>query len=1050
MRPDQIDGGVQHGSIVLRSLEPLAPIPVPTEVGFPLCGITDALLLEHDGRPVHVDAGRRTRELLSMANSGVPTMATAVGDADSLLVDLRTFADETRIEHLAITLPEEIRRELAEHLGRDVDDATLVEEYVIRPRGALATRMVATTGGDDRSGFGIQGRNTEMHVRMDDGVLRAHRVVGRPDRHRVERHRLIVGAFSFADEPEPNDTATTVRLQDSFAVDEKLFRLWDLYNQLEIDQIKSVAHDIGKARHGRPLERPDGTTEFPVPAAEHQRFLDLLERDGARLDLISTPAGVAREFVNERDLFRGRIEFVDMQARRVIVRPVSNTTERPPADGWLSVATAGGEVQAKRRTSAFQRLIDGRTIVPGVAAILREQPAPAHRLSKRHRPVSSALTSSFPGTLTDKQRQAIDVAINTPDIAIIQGPPGTGKSQVIAAIQQRLAEIGETSPRMILLTSVQHDAVDQIAARTRIFGLPPHRFGRRREGVKDPIEVWRRERIAALAHLRAGASKTLTSQWLAEVIVAHRQAPSGPAGTASLLRSVDERCGPSLTDTLRDKMAARAEELERPALNPNRSLRLARIIRSVRATATSYSDDGPARLDDLLRVVSSFGGTWKETWQDRIAELVDAATPDLEAISELRSEMLDEIVAATSSIRDDIVDAAAERLLKAAAGELARDDERPVTVEETIERYLIDLEVYPGAVEQALREYTAVWASTCQGAATSVNDSWRVSAGGSNFPTVIVDEAARANPLDLLIPVTQASERVILVGDHRQLPQVIDEQLRDSMVTKSGEPADGELLESSLFERLFQHTRRLEIESGVQRAVTLDQQFRMHPDLAAFVSNTFYAPHGESFTSGVSAETMRHQVASFDEQVAAWLDVPASAGPSRRLDTGSWEREPEADKVVELVEGILASPGHPSVGVITFYTGQRDRILEALLPKGYTEIGDEGIVVAREWRYRLNDDGREIEQLRIGTVDSFQGKEFDVVILSMVRSTTSVEGRTPRGLFGFLTSESRFCVAVSRQRHLLLVVGDRSMVDHDQAAGVVGLRELARLCGDPR
>ncbi len=73
-----------------------------------------------------------------------------------------------------------------------------------------------------------------------------------------------------------------------------------------------------------------------------------------------------------------------------------------------------------------------------------------------------------------------------------------------------------------------------------------------------------------------------------------------------------------------------------------------------------------------------------------------------------------------------------------------------------------------------------------------------------------------------------------------------------------------------------------------------------------------------------------------------------------------------------------------------------------------------------------------------------------MVILSMVRSTRAVEGRTSRGLFGFLTSENRFCVAVSRQRRLLLVVGDRSMVDHEQAAEVVGLRELARLCGDPR
>ncbi len=183
-------------------------------------------------------------------------------------------------------------------------------------------------------------------------------------------------------------------------------------------------------------------------------------------------------------------------------------------------------------------------------------------------------------------------------------------------------------------------------------------------------------------------------------------------------------------------------------------------------------------------------------------------------------------------------------------------------------------------------------------------------------------------------------------------------------MTASGEPADGELLDSSLFERLFRHARRLEIESGVQRAVTLDQQFRMHPDLAEFVSDSFYAPHGESFTSGVSPPTtMVHEVRLVRRTVAAWLDVPANAGPARRLDTGSWDREPEADKIVELVEEVLASPGNPSVGVITFYAGQRDRILEALLPKGYTEIGDEGIIVAREWRYVRNDEGREVERL---------------------------------------------------------------------------------------
>ncbi len=137
MRPDQIDAGVRHSSIVLRSLDPLPPIPLPTEVGFPLCGSTDALLMEYDGQLVHVDAGRRTRELLSMATNGMPTLATVVGDADSLVVDLRTFADETRIGRLVVTVPDVIREELGSQLGRLVDDAALVDEYVISASGTL-------------------------------------------------------------------------------------------------------------------------------------------------------------------------------------------------------------------------------------------------------------------------------------------------------------------------------------------------------------------------------------------------------------------------------------------------------------------------------------------------------------------------------------------------------------------------------------------------------------------------------------------------------------------------------------------------------------------------------------------------------------------------------------------------------------------------------------------------------------------------------------------------------------------------------------------------
>jgi DNA polymerase III delta prime subunit len=89
----------------------------------------------------------------------------------------------------------------------------------------------------------------------------------------------------------------------------------------------------------------------------------------------------------------------------------------------------------------------------------------------------------------------LDVAINTPDIALIVGPPGTGKTQVIAALQRRLAEtLGENSlQHQVLISSYQHDAVDNALNRAEVFGLPAVRIGgrgRRDEGGVDPVSVW--------------------------------------------------------------------------------------------------------------------------------------------------------------------------------------------------------------------------------------------------------------------------------------------------------------------------------------------------------------------------------------------------------------------------------------------------------------------------------------------------------------------------------------------------------------------------------
>src|SRR5208282_2482971 len=101
--------------------------------------------------------------------------------------------------------------------------------------------------------------------------------------------------------------------------------------------------------------------------------------------------------------------------------------------------------------------------------LLIEGGGPVSTAKRPHRePFNRAVRDVFKNP-NDRQRLALDVALNTPDIALIQGPPGTGKTRVIAALQARLAAKDEGADPdglsgSTLLTSAQHDAVENAAA----------------------------------------------------------------------------------------------------------------------------------------------------------------------------------------------------------------------------------------------------------------------------------------------------------------------------------------------------------------------------------------------------------------------------------------------------------------------------------------------------------------------------------------------------------------------------------------------------------
>ncbi len=145
-----------------------------------------------------------------------------------------------------------------------------------------------------------------------------------------------------------------------------------------------------------------------------------------------------------------------------------------------------------------------------------------------------------------------------------------------------------------------------------------------------------------------------------------------------------------------------------------------------------------------------------------------------------------------------------------------------------------------------------------------------------------------------------------------------------------------------------------------------------------------------------------------------------------------------------------------SIGVITFYSAQRDEIFQQLAHHPSITARDEE---SREWQiteeWRRTPSGN--ERLRIGTVDAFQGKEFDIVLLSVVRSNAirlSTDGqavdlfdKAANRKYGHLRLSNRMNVAMSRQRSLLVAVGDRAMArGRDAEAAVPALAEFLKLC----
>lgn len=248
------------------------------------------------------------------------------------------------------------------------------------------------------------------------------------------------------------------------------------------------------------------------------------------------------------------------------------------------------------------------------------------------------------------------------------------------------------------------------------------------------------------------------------------------------------------------------------------------------------------------------------------------------------------------------------------------------------------------------------------------------------FRSVLIDESTQASEPELLIPIVKGAKQVILVGDHQQLgPVILDKKAGDAG------------LKQSLFERLV-------VLGHVP--IRLEVQYRMNPCLSEFPSNMFYEG---SLQNGVTGEQRWIQDSTFpwpvvENPMMFW----ANYGREEISGSGnSFLNRVEAMNVEKLITKLFKDGvKSEQIGVITPYEGQRAYIVQ------YMSMNS-----------TLADMKEEYLKVEVTSVDAFQGREKDFIILSCVRAN---EGQ----IIGFLSDPRRLNVAITRAKYGLTILGN--------------------------
>ena len=862
---------------------------------------------------------------------------------------------------------------------------------------------------------------------------------------------LNIGEISFKD----SDRYVSEKVREELSNSIGYIDIWDQYTKLEGDYLLEKTRKVGCFNINRKniSITEGGISIMPIGLSDEAR--SLITNGDSVLFTEVPPIYIQEEnmtWVQFKEYFMSlsanklsrkigvskRIKRVDKEG--YIVLEMGDDETLP--EGIVSLDINGEMQQILRREIARDLITNAESANPALGRIfegrISGEFSDMHKV-KKIEPLSSFVKNKiFTHEPTSTQIKAIDLALNTPDIAIIQGPPGTGKTTVITAIIERLNELADKRRDVkgqVLVTSFQHDAVRNVIERLSINSLPTIKFGSQGDNdisMEKALEKWCDDYKNRLLERNPAMNRTIEQKKLIKLRDMYMLVPSD-ANAISFLKYAQKICfNNDVSEEINfliDDILLTEETAGSDLINK---------IRRLRTTRLGFMDDGPDIADDLLEAIGKIANRNIEENKhiidvlERASDFSGSDVSDrlLKELEDVKSLLLEKCMPKPSysidSVRDDVLEI---------YNRISLSIQNPQNEEEEILYNLLnELDGNVAGILDSIVGYNFVFAAT-----TQQSEGYEIKRAKSItrtdehpvYDTIIIDEAARVNPGDLMVPMAQGKRRIILVGDHRQLPHIYNEEIFENMQVTGGS-VNKDVVKESMFEYLMKKARELYAQDHIERSITLDAQYRMHPLLGQFISEQFYDKYNEGFMSPLPADAFEQKL--FNKPLV-WYDLKNSKGNEEKFGTSRirhCEADLIAEKVKEFIEsnnGVDKNGKKLNYGVITFYSAQVKEIQKKL--------------------------GVYADQVRVGSVDAFQGMEFDVIFLSVVRShknpleinldylntdmsNVDVEAEEYKNWkeyvdqlgmksYGFLTSENRLCVALSRQKKVLIIVGDSNI-----------------------